>query len=96
MTDNMHGGFCGTVNVTDRKCIDLTGILSVDSFDESLITLSVPCGTLTVEGEGLHITVLDLDKGKVSATGTIGAVYYSDSDAPKKGGLFSRVFGSRE
>ena len=44
---------CGNITVTDRKNIELTGVVSVDSFDEYVITLTVQCGTLTVEGDGL-------------------------------------------
>ncbi len=85
---------CGIVTVTDRKTVDLTGIISVDSFDEYAINLTVSCGTLTIEGENLGITALDLDKGRVSAAGTISAVYYTDDDAPsKKGGIMSRILG---
>lgn len=86
---------CGMITVTDRKNIELTGIRAVESFDEYTITLSVSCGTLTVEGEGLCIGVLDLDKGKVSASGTVNAVYYSDTAASVKKGMLSRMFGKR-
>lgn len=86
---------CGMITVTDRKSIELTGIRSVESFDEFTITLTVSCGTLTVEGENLSIGVLDLEKGRVSAAGCINAVYYADSGAPQKGGVLSRVFGKR-
>ncbi len=85
---------CGTIAVTDRAAIELTGILSVDSFDEFTITLNVSCGRLTIEGENLKIGVLDLEKGKVSAGGKINAVYYTDG-APVKDGFFSRILGRR-
>lgn len=90
MMDNQ----CGLINITDRKIIELTGIVSIDSFDEGIITLSVSCGTLTIEGEQLNITVLDLDKGKVCATGRINSVYYSDDVSHHTGkGFMSGLFG---
>ncbi len=87
-----HDSTCGLINITDRKTIELTGIMSVDSFDETLITLTVNCGTLTVEGEGLSITTLDLEKGVVSATGLVSGVYYSDSDTSGSNGIFTKLF----
>ena len=60
---------CGNITVADRKNIELTGVVSVDSFDEYVITLTVQCGTLTVEGESLKLNELDLDRGRVTAVG---------------------------
>lgn len=84
---------CGIINITDRKSIQLTGVVSVDSFDEYYISLTVSCGTLNIEGEGLNITTLDLDKGHVSASGTINGVYYNENDSSKQKGVVSRLFG---
>ena len=84
---------CGIINISDRKTIQLTGVVSVDSFDEYNISMTVSCGTLNVEGEGLNITTLDLDKGHVSASGTINGVYYNDSENSGKKGLALRLFG---
>lgn len=86
---------CGNITVTDRKNIELTGVVSVDCFDEYVITLTVQCGTLTVEGEGLKLNELDLDRGRVTAVGRINAVYYSEQSAAAKGGVLSRIFGKR-
>lgn len=86
---------CGIVNITDRKFAEFTGINSVDSFDEYTVTLSVSCGTLTVEGEKLSITVLDLDKGKVCVAGKITSVSYSDEEHETQRGFFSRLFNGK-
>lgn len=83
---------CGTFTVTDRSTIELTGIRAVESFDEASIVLSVSSGGLTVEGEQLHIEVLNLEKGIVSAVGKIHAVFYTDSVSRPRG-LFSRLLG---
>ena len=39
---------CGSITITDRASIELTGVLSVDSFDEAAITLNVSCGKLLI------------------------------------------------
>ena len=87
---------CGLISITDRKKIELTGIKAVDSFDEFTITLTVSCGKLSVEGEGLTITVLDLDRGVVCAEGKIGAVLYSDTETDSEKGFMSRLFGGKK
>ena len=86
---------CGMINVTDRRKIELTGIKSVDSFDEYTVTLSVEGGKLSVEGEQLNITVLDLDRGVVEAQGVINAVVYSDAPQAKEKGVMSKLFGKK-
>ena len=90
----MQSASCGSITVTDRASIELTGILSVDSFDEFTITLNVSSGKLMIEGENLKIGVLDLEKGKVSAGGRINAVYYIDG-SPAESGFLTRLFGRR-
>ena len=89
MTENTYGNF----SVINRKSIDITGVVSLDSFDEYSITLSVTDSVLTVEGENLSITTLDLERGKVFAEGKINGVYYSDPKAPSDKGMFSKIFG---
>ena len=46
---------------------------------------------LHIDGNGLHITKLNLDDGQVVLEGEISALFYED--APEaKGSLFSRMF----
>lgn len=85
---------CGTISITDRRKIELTGIKSVESFDEYTILLSADGAKLTVEGEQLNITVLDLERGKICAEGIIGAVFYSDSTEHRSKNFFAKLFGS--
>lgn len=86
---------CGSITITDRASIELTGVLSVDSFDEAAITLNVSCGKLLIEGENLKINGLDLEKGRVIADGHINAVYYTGLAGEKNTGFFARLFGNR-
>ncbi len=89
-------GTPGLINVTDRRKIELTGVMSLDSFDEYSVTVTVSCGKLMVEGDSLNITVLDLERGVVCAQGTINAVAYTDIGTEDKQGFFSRLFGGRK
>ena len=82
----------GNIRITDRKMIALSGITAVDRFDDTTICLDSTLGALSVEGEELHITTLDLERGIVEACGRIDAVYFA-ADTPKniRRGLFGRA-----
>lgn len=72
--------------LTDRKALHLTGILDVESFDETGTVLKISDGILAVEGEGLHVVKLDLSSGEVSIDGKINGIFYSDSGSAKSRG----------
>lgn len=76
-----------TLSLRDRGFLEMRGVTDVISFDEETIDLSTICGNLTVEGNGLHIKVLNLAEGIVSVDGTICALTYADDREPgQKGG----------
>ena len=76
--------------VTLRNCANLTvtGVKEVQCFDEEVVMLITPHGLLTVEGEGLHIGRLDLEKGECDVDGRITAFFWTA--VREKGGLFRR------
>ncbi|MBQ4324670.1 MAG: sporulation protein YabP [Clostridia bacterium] len=76
------------VTIQDCATLSLTGVKEVDSFDEGVVILRTPCGLLTVEGEGLHIGRLDLEKGECCVDGKITALLWSS--VKEKLGLFRR------
>ena len=76
------------VNMTDCGRLSLCGVRDVGAFDESVVILTTLCGMLTVEGEGLHISRLDLDKGECEVSGNVTALIYTK--AKERGGFFAR------
>ena len=68
-----------TMVLEDRQQLNITGITNVDSFDETMIELSGVMGSIDIRGEGLRITALDLDKGKIAVGGTVEAIVYGQS-----------------
>lgn len=80
-----------TLTLQNRKTLSLDGVTDVLSFDESAVLLKTALGSLTVEGSGLHILLLDLESGRVTVEGSIGGLYYSDKSTGGKGGFFSRM-----
>lgn len=73
----------------DRTSVELTGVTSVDNFDDTVVLCTTSKGTLTIRGSKLHLSRLDLDATLVSVDGEIDSLVYTDI---RKGGAFSRLF----
>ena len=69
-----------------REQGSFTGVRDVNSFDEKEISLVTEEGILTVHGEGLHVTRLDLEKQEVDIQGRVDSLVYSQGIAKSKGG----------
>lgn len=82
-----------TVIIKGREHITVGGVLDVDSFNENEIQLVTELGLLTIIGESMHISRLNLDDGQLVVEGYFAALEYSDQDNKKHGSLFSRLFG---
>ena len=78
--------------VKERGEMHVTGVTEVDSFDESAVSLRTLCGDMTIEGRGLRVGILDVDRGVVTLSGKIDAVYYSTEDSEEKRGWLGRLF----
>ena len=79
------------ISVKNRTKMSITGVVEVISFDEAAVSLKTICGEMTVEGEGLHIGVLDTERGLVALEGTsIDGIFYLRADGGEKKGLFGR------
>lgn len=81
-----------TVHLDDRRILSITGVADVGSFNEREITLLTDAGAMLIEGEGLHITRLDLVEGVIGVEGEIAALEYEEDLPRKKGSLLSRMF----
>lgn len=79
------------VIMENRKNLTVTGVKDVDSFDEQTVVAFTNLGELTIRGEELHITSLNLDVGEFSMQGNISSLSYSDTEQ-RTGGIFSRIF----
>ena len=72
-----------------RSELALDGVEDVIDFDETLVSLSTVCGGMSVEGEGMHISFLDIENGKLTLRGRISSIYYTEKKKSRKGGLFA-------
>ena len=78
-----------SITLCDRKKLSLTGVEDVDCFNEQIVVLRTPLGTLTVAGAGLNVSKLSLEEGRVEIEGEVDALEYSGGK--KKGGLWGRL-----
>ena len=74
-----------------RKEAEITGVTAMESFDDTMVSLVTECGRMTLEGEGLSVTTLDIERGLVTVTGQLNGVFYSDESPVRRGKR--RLFG---
>ena len=89
MADTVGIGCAHHVTMHDCKTVLVTGVKEVISFDELAVLLITSCGQMTIEGEGLHISRLELEHGEADVDGTVSGIYYSKVKE-KSGGFFRR------
>lgn len=78
------------ITLNDRKRLNITGVEDVDCFNEQIVVLHTPLGTLTVTGAGLNVSQLNVEEGRVSVEGEVDALEYTGGR--KKGGALGRLF----
>ena len=84
------GGAQHEIRISQRAEITVSDVKGVLSFDEEEIVLDTGLGRLTVEGEGLRVTVLSLESGEVSAVGVVNGVFYQNDTAGRRAGFLRR------
>jgi len=83
------------LNLVNREKMLITGVNNVASYDEAEIIIQTVLGVLVVRGEGLHITNLNLEDGKLIVDGYINKLEYPEDKGAKlrdrSKGIFSRL-----
>lgn len=82
-----------TLSIRNRESAQLDGVLEVLRFDESEVLLETTCGTLSIDGEGLHLSEWNAERGSATLDGRIDAVTYFDKksdDTKARGGLLGK------
>lgn len=81
------------VVIDSRGKIVITAVEDVDSFNENEVILLTNHGFITVTGEELHISKLNLEDGTLVVDGKIQSVDYADHEEQRaKRGVFSKMF----
>jgi len=81
------------IKMLNRKLLEISGVLNVESFDSEEFLLETECGFLTIRGSNLHIKNLNLEQGLVAIEGLVNDLSYLDANAPgKTTGFFGKLF----
>lgn len=81
------------LTLSGREKLSLEGVTNVGSFDREEIILETERGVLIVKGEDLHMRQLNLEQGKLSLTGRIDSLTYSEESlAQKNKGFLGKLF----
>lgn len=79
------------VIMENREKMSITGVSDVISFNTESIVIETEMGILTIEGNDLRISRLNLENSEMILEGEIANCEYSD-ESVSKGGFFSRMF----
>lgn len=71
-----------------RAKLNISGVIDVLNFDDSLVIVQTHLGILTVKGEDLRISKLNTDSEEVIVEGEISTMSYSDKSIDKKESSF--------
>ena len=92
--EEKQSGKIHRLQLTNREKGCIQGVRDVNSFDEKEISLVTEAGTLSINGEGLHVTRLDLERQEVDIEGKVDSLIYSQGITKAKGGegMLKRLF----
>ncbi len=80
------------ITVGARERLSVSGIREIVSFDESGVSVRTSCGDLAIDGEGIHISVLNIEKGELELQGKINGINYTDLGDGEHRSFLSRIF----
>ena len=80
-----------SILIDQRSRAVIEGVTDVLRFDENEVVVNTLQGALVVEGEGLHVSALSLDAGKIELDGKIDGLLYEDKNEKKGRGFFARL-----
>ena len=83
-----------SLSIKNREGAHLEGILEVIRFDENEVLIETVCGTLSIDGEGLHLSEWNAERGVASLEGRVDAITYFDKkqeDTKTHHGLFGKL-----
>lgn len=68
----------------NKETLNVTGVEGVDNFNDETVVLLTNKGKLTIKGQRLNISKLNVDEGKLMVKGDINVLIYSDNDSNKE------------
>jgi sporulation protein YabP len=81
------------IKMLNRKLLEISGVLKVESFDSEEFLLETECGFLVIKGQNLHIKNLTLEQGLVAIEGLVHSLTYLEGNAAEKSkGFLGKLF----
>lgn len=75
-----------------REKLSITGVKEIINFDDKSLSAKTICGEINIEGENIHINVLNVEVGELEISGKISGIYYLDIYDGDKKSLLARIF----
>ena len=79
-----------SLTLTERRCLTVTGVTEVVSFDETAAVLQTEQGQLQIQGQELKLKTLFPEGGTLEVLGTVTALFY---EAGREGRFWHRLLG---
>lgn len=77
------------IQLENKQRMTVTAVTAVDAFDEETILADLKEESLIISGKNLHIEILDLEEGKMAASGEIESIVYTKKKSSR--GLWERL-----
>lgn len=95
MRENKEGGAAPrphSLTLEERSRAVISGVEAVDSFNEEMIVLLTSAGAMTLIGENLHVSRLNLEEGQLLIEGSVIALEYDERARKARGSALTRLF----
>lgn len=77
----------------NKEVLNVTGVENVDNFNDEIVILITNKGKLTIKGEKLNISKLNVDEGKLIVKGVINSLVFSEYEGQReKVSLVKKLF----
>ncbi|HHZ02141.1 MAG TPA: sporulation protein YabP [Tissierellia bacterium] len=77
----------------NKEVLNVTGVEGVDNFNDEIVVLITTKGKLTIRGEKLNISKLNVEEGKLMVKGVINSMVFSEYEGQReKVSLVKRLF----
>lgn len=77
--------------ILENRCkISMSGVEKVENFDDNEISLLTNLGELTIKGNNLHISKMDVETGEMAVEGKIIGLVYNETQ--KSNCIIKRIF----
>ena len=94
MEERNTGNKIQNLYLENRETLKITGVEQVENFNEHAIEVYSVKGMITIKGNGMHISKLNLDDGTLKIEGNIDSVVYSNKtvNGSKGKGFLGKLF----